>query len=120
MDSETAKTVEAVSQAVTGADTPDHVKVTRPTRGTVATLFLALGTVAVGVAVVIALVGWDTHWKPNTERMGLSRIDALKWLGLALCLNVGVLVFAIASPWVGQVSASAGNSKIELLGRKDD
>lgn len=108
-----------ITGSITGAGTPDHVAVKRPAKGVIWSLFATLAIIAIGVAVIINLLAYPKIWMP-TEPINLARIKGLAWIGWLLCGDIVLLVFAICTPWVGQVSASAGNNKIELGARTDD
>lgn len=111
---DTASLAASVAGSVTGSNTPDNVKVTRPTHTSMAALFFALFMVAAFAILIAGLFTWWFSWPAGTE---LARI---KYLGWSLLISVGcipIIVFAIASPWVGQIKAEAGNNKIELNAR---
>lgn len=111
---ETATMAAAVASSVTGANTPDNVKVTRPTHSAVWSLFLALVLVSLFAILIAGLFTWGHEWGVGTE------LERIKYLGWSLVIAVGcipVIVFAIASPWVGQIKAEAGNNSLELNSR---
>jgi H+/Cl- antiporter ClcA len=115
MTSETdiASTVAATAAAVTGSETPDAVKVTRPTRQSESTLFAALGALCAFAAILIAILAF-LHWP---ERTAAQRIWFLGWMGLLSVGGILLIVVAIASPWLGRVEAQAGAGRLIVEGR---
>lgn len=111
---DTATLAASVAGSVTGANTPDNVKVTRPAHSAIWSLFLALVLVSLYAILVTGLFTWWYPWPAGTER---QRIWFMGWSLLIVIGSIPVIVFAIASPWVGQIKAEAGNNKIELTGR---
>ena len=113
MAEDVASTAAAVSAAISGDGTPANVKVSRPTTGAVWTLFAGLVFVAV-VAMAIGAALTFVDWPLDTA---MSRV---RYLGIALLIAVACIplfAFALASPWVGRVEASAGANHLSLEGR---
>ncbi len=106
-----------VSKAVDAPTT--QASASRPVKEAVRTLFIAMGCVLVGVAVIIGLTGWPYPWgpAPQPENVVLQRLVILKWIGLALCADIAIIVFAFSTPFVGRVEASAGGNSIKLDGK---
>lgn len=113
MAEDVATTAAGMAAAVTGADTPSNVKVSRPTAGAVWTLFAGLLFVA-AVAMAIGAALTFAEWPINTA---MSRV---RYLGIAMIIAVvciPIFAFALASPWVGRVEASAGANHVSLESR---
>ena len=110
----TAQLAAAVSSAVEGPTS--SVTTGRPVKEAVRTLFIAMGCVLVGVAAIIGLTGWPYPWgpAPQPQAVVLQRLVILKWIGLALCVDIAIIVFAFSTPFVGRVEASAGGNSIKL------
>lgn len=111
MSAEIESAANAVAGAVTGEGTPDSVKVTRPAVGAIWALFAAGGGLMVIVVMVIVILTWLGHWPEVTATL------RIKFLGGIACGAMGgvwVLIFALASPWVGKVSAEAGPAKFGI------
>jgi hypothetical protein len=107
--------VAAVSASVTGPTTPNEIRVERPTTKSEWTLLLAgagLILFAAFFGAVLAFGPW-----PSDLVVAGKRIWFLGWSCLIGIGGLVVLVIAIASPWIGHVSASAGpggiNAKID-------
>jgi uncharacterized membrane protein len=103
----------AVAASVTGPNSPDSVKVSRPTTSAIWTLFAALAIVCAFAAAVIAILTWHV-WPAGTAP---QRIQFLGWMGIIAVGCIPVIVFALASPWVGKIEASAGPGHITLEGK---
>lgn len=106
------QTAAAIAGAVTGADTPDQVKVNRPTKESVWMLLMAMGVASVGALVVIYVLAWVT-WPPEVAH---SRI---LWLGIMGCmaqLAIPITIIALASSRLGKVEASAGGNTLTIDG----
>lgn len=108
----------ATAAAVSGPQSPDNVKVSQPVHSAVWSLFAGLILVcsfAMAVITVLTfpgLAGWDA----TTQ---LARIKYLGIMGLIAVGTIPLFAFAIASPWVGRVEASAGNNRVVLDGRPE-
>lgn len=103
----------AIAAAVTGSDTPANVKVSRPPAGAVWTIFAGLAAVslmAVYLASIIAFHNWPEITAP-------ARVKWLGWALIATVVCIPLLAFALASPWVGKVEASAGDNHLSMTGR---
>lgn len=111
--SDIGATAAATAAAVTGEGTPDTVKVTKPAQSAVWSLFLALAIICVVVGSVIAILTW-APWQPGSE---MRRIWFIGWIGIVAVGCIPLIVFALASPWVGQVKATAGPVSIDASGR---
>lgn len=116
MTAEMKSAAEAVAGAVTGEGTPEHVKVTRPTTGAVWALFAAGGGLMLIVFSVIGILTWWHSWPVDTSS---QRIKILGTIAFAAMGCLGVLIFALASPWVGKVSAEAGPAKFGISSKDD-
>jgi hypothetical protein len=116
MTAEMKSAAEAVAGAVTGEGSPDRVKVTRPTTGALWALFAAGGGLMVIVFLIIGILTW---WHPWPEMTSLERIKILGVIAFAAMGCLAVLIFALASPWVGKVSAEAGPAKFGISSKDD-
>lgn len=114
MAEDVATTAAGVAAAVSGEGTPSTVKVSRPTTGAVWTLFAGL----VGVAIVALLIGGALTFAPWPEMTANRRVWFLGWALLVAVACIPLFAFALASPWVGRVEASAGSNHIALEGRE--
>lgn len=107
----------AVGNAASGPSSPDSVKVSQPIHSAIWSLFAGLAMVCTFGIIIIGVLSdpfnW-MQWLPNTQ---LARIKWLGWMGMVAIGTVPLFAFAIASPWVGRVEASAGTNKIVLDGR---
>lgn len=118
-DTETASLAAATAAAVTGPQTPDNVKVSRPAHSAVWSLFAGMAVICIfGLAIIVVLTwpriaGWSA-----SEAIDKERIHFLGWMGLIAVGTLPLFAFAIASPWVGRVEASAGNNHVILDGRQ--
>lgn len=113
-----ATTAAKVADAVTGPNTPANVTVKRPSRPAVWAVFAALVLITLGIAAVILVLSYGPWWR-DSDAVALARINGLSWIGWLLCADVVLLVFAIVSPWVGRVEASAGDrAHLTLTGRE--
>ena len=113
MAEDVASTAAGVAAAVSGAGTPANVKVSRPASGAVWSLFLGLALVAI-IALLIGAALTFAPWPPETAA---RRVWFLGWALLIAVTCILLIVFAIASPWVGRVEASAGANHLSLEGR---
>lgn len=111
MSADLEKAAQAVAGAVTGEGTPDSVKVSRPTTGAIWALFAAGGGLMAVVFLVIGILAWWAVWP---EATAMLRVKFLGWIALGGMGGVAVLIFALASPWVGKVSAEAGPAKFGI------
>lgn len=116
MSAEIESAANAVANAVTGKDSPDSVKVTRPAAGAIWALFAAGGGLMAIIVLVIGILAWWGHWPDLTA---LLRIKFLGWIACGAMVCIGVLIFALASPWVGKVSAEAGPAKFGISSKDD-
>jgi hypothetical protein len=113
MAEDVATTAAGMAAAVTGSDTPSNVKVSRPTAGAVWTLFAGL----VFVAVVAMAIGAALTFAPWPEVTAGRRVWFLGWALIVSVICIPLFAFALASPWVGRVEASAGANHVSLEGR---
>lgn len=111
--------MQAVSEAVKGADTPGQASVSaRPERG--ATLYMAGGGVALTVVVVgiILLVGsprWDWLKLPLwPDSVAEARVTGLVAIALGLCGIIALIMFRMASKNLTRFEAKAGPGSITL------
>lgn len=116
MSADIKSAASAVADAVTGEGSPDSVKVTRPTAGAVWALFAAGGGLIAIVFLVIAVLTWWGDWPLVTA---LLRVKFLGWIACGAMGCIAVLIFALASPWVGKVSAEAGPAKFGISSKDD-
>lgn len=116
MSAEIESAAKAVADAVTGAGSPDSVKVVRPTAGAIWALFAAGGGLMAIIVLVIGVLTWWGDWPIVTA---LLRVKFLGWIACGAMGCVGVLIFALASPWVGKVSAEAGPAKFGISSKDD-
>lgn len=113
-----ATTAAKMADAVTGPGTPANVTVKRPSRPAIWAVFLCLLLVTTAIAAVILVLSYGPWWR-DSDAVALARIKGLSWIGWLLCGDVVLLVFAIVSPWVGRVEASAGDrAHFSLEGRE--
>lgn len=113
MAEDVASTAAGIAAAVTGDDTPANVRVSRPVDGAVWSLFAGL----IFVAVVALLIGGALTFAPWPEVTAARRVWFLGWALLIAVICIPLIVFALASPWVGRVEASAGGNHVSLEGR---
>lgn len=105
----------AAADAVTGPGTPDTVKVTRPATGAIWAVFAGMGATNVlsllfGGAILFG--GWA-----DTPAATQQRLWYLGW-ALLICVGCnGLFALALASPWVGKVSAQAAGNSLSIEGR---
>jgi hypothetical protein len=114
MADDIANAASAVASAVTGADTPANVRIVSATSKRVEwTLFAALGTLALIGAALIGVLAF-LKWPDSTA---IDRVHYLGWMGWMTQCGVLLIIFAVASPWVGKVEASAGDAHVSIDGR---
>lgn len=123
-DLQTTEALKAVSAATTGPDTPNAASVVaRPTEWAVRMLALAGPALSGMVAWIIALIGGGgvaafglTIVAPVIwpEAVAEQRVEALMWLGMALCAILGIVVFRLASGGLKRVEAKAGPAGITV------
>ena len=113
MAEDVATTAAGMAAAVSGADTPSNVKVSRPTAGAVWTLFAGL----VFVAFVAGAIGAALTFASWPEATAMRRVWFLGWALIVSVVCIPLFAFALASPWVGRVEASAGANHVSLEGR---
>ena len=116
MSADIESAANAVAGAVTGEGSPDSVKVSRPATGAIWALFAAGGGLMAIIVLVIAVLTWWGHWP---ELTALLRVKFLGWIACGAMGCVGILIFALASPWVGKVSAEAGPAKFGISSKDD-
>ena len=110
---EAARTVAA---AVTGTDTPDNVKTARPsTHAMTALACIGAAMILVDVFAVVALT-W--FFPKSTASVETTCANWVGWVAVLNALSPAIVVFAFATPWVGQVTAEAGSAKIVMGARE--
>ena len=103
-----------MASAVTGEGSPNTVTVKRPARQALWSLFVAMAGVCLMLAAVIAILAWST-WP---EATAAARVKYIGWIGLVLCGTIPLIVFAVVSPWVGRVEATAGQNHFTLSAKE--
>lgn len=110
---EVADLASSVATAVTGAQTPDNVKVDKPSTLALISIAVTALLVAAGSAAIVSILTWG----PWLDTSAVNRIRYVGWMGIILTACVPVVVAAFASPWIGKVKASAGTNAIEFESR---
>ena len=114
-----AEALRAAAEATTGADTPEAASVVaKPNDWAVRMLALAGPALSamIGSVIVIlggsglGLFGWLTIIPPASWPAAVAddRVQALMWIGMALCGILAVVVFRLASGGLKRVEAKAG------------
>lgn len=103
--------VKTATAAVTGAGTPDQVAATsKPDR----LLVIAMAGAGPALCAMLGLVIWllaDTRFPASVAP---AQIDALKWIGLALCLCLAVTVLRLASGQFKRADVKAGPASVSI------
>lgn len=81
------------------------VQVERPSTKSEWTLAVALVALCLFTFVLIGVLAWWGPWGPKSEG---QRINFLGWMGWLSTGGVLLIIVAIASPFVGHISAKAG------------
>jgi hypothetical protein len=123
-DPAATEAMNAVAAATKGADTPEAATVVaKPSEWVVRMLALAGPALSGMVAWIIALIGGGgvavfgfkivapIIWP---EAVAERRVEALMWLGMALCAILGIVVFRLASGGLKRVEAKAGPAGITV------
>lgn len=112
MTDELNATVKTASAAVTGSGTPDQVAATsKPDR----LLVIAMAGAGPALCAMLGLVIWllaDRERFPAS--VAPAQVDALKWIGLAICLCLAVTVLRLASGQFKRADVKAGPASVSI------
>ena len=111
MPEDIGATAEALSRATSGPDTPNDIKVRRPSTAAVACQVIALIAACIFAAAIIAILAWKPMPPPPGDDH--QRLFFLGWMGLAC---IACIALSGLSQFRGRVEASAGPGHLELGG----
>lgn len=111
MTDELNATVKSASAAVTGPNTPDQVAATsKPDR----LLVIAMAGAGPALCGMLGLVIWLLADRRFPAAVAPAQIDALKWIGMALCLCLAVTVLRLASGQFKRADVKAGPASVSI------
>lgn len=102
------------SAAVTGPGTPNEVSVSKPDKFSwVNRIAIPLLIISV-VILVIVLLAWGAGWHIWSSASELIRAHYVGGIGIALCLMLAVLVFAMTGNKVGRIDVHMGPGSFSM------
>lgn len=75
---------------------------------------LAGPAISAMIALVIVLLSWGIRWSLWTYKTEVNRANLIGWMGIALCLMLGLLVWRLAGGKPGRIEITAGPAHLEV------